>query len=170
LSEYRNNDNTQTDLNLSNTIEKIGTKTDFKNNLSFENQTWLIDVQETVTWKKLRFNLGATAKWIDSRLTNRHNFQRNFAANRLLLQPTLGVSTQIGQHQRIMLFYYNQQQAPSSEQFTDGYIQSNYRTFSSNTADFYISRHNHGQLTYSNVNWGKLYSINLGLSYGFCFF
>jgi|GEM_PF-2257209 len=161
----RNVDKIQTDINVSNKYEKVGVKNDFKNDLSYENNVWLLDVQESLGWKKIRFNVGGTAQLAQARLYNKWSSQQNFQESRFLVQPTLGVSAQISEHQRIMVFYYNQQNVPSSEQFTDGYIQSSYRSFSRNAASFYVAQNNNFQLTYNNTNWIKLYAINVGVSY-----
>jgi len=137
----------------------------YTNHFTYQNEIGLLDIQESFRWKKWRFNVGGTTQIAQVRLNNKKTIERNFQRNQLLFQPTLAVSVQLSDHQRLMFFYYGQQSLPSSEQFNEGYIQSSYRSFSRNVSQFYVTQNNNLQLNYNNTNWTKLYAFNLGISH-----
>ncbi|MFN4147431.1 MAG: hypothetical protein ACK4GN_16510 [Runella sp.] len=166
IGYLKSTDHTITALALSNEVEKISLGSKYKNDLKFENQIIVIDLKEDIQWKRFKFNIGVSTQWIKVGLTNHIHSEKNFEEKRTLFQPTLGISARVANHQNITLFYFNQQQAPLPDQFTDGFIQSNYRSFGRNEAAFFINRYNQWHLSYNNTNWAKLYAINLGISYG----
>ncbi len=117
-----------------------------------------------------RWNIGGTAQWTNANLKNTVQKNADFSISKFILQPSLGLSATLGEHQRLTALYYNQQLLPSTDQFTTNYIQSGYRDFQKNAGVFYVSQNNNWLLSYNNTDWTKLYAINVGISYNRSYF
>ena len=159
-------DNTLTDFALRNDKNQLyRPATGYKNNIIYQNDIVLLDVQQTFKTGIFRFNVGGTAQFTNAILTNTIQKTANFTASKFLLQPSLGASAIVGENQRLTLLYYNQQLLPTTDQFTNNYIQSSYRSFQRNAGFFYTSKNDTWILSYNNANWSKLYAANASVSF-----
>jgi hypothetical protein len=169
-SYSENQSSVRTGAFLGDGSQKLNIGEKFSNNLRYGVPTFEANFQQTARWRMFSMVLGGRFQRQNPQITNLSKRDSSFWYTASTFQPTIGLFTRMGNAQKLQIIYNGQRNIPLVEQFLDGYIQTNYRTFSSNTPLFFINKSSNTQITYSNSNWPKLYAIQVSFSFGRSYF
>lgn len=134
------------------------------NNILYGNNIALLDVQQSFKLGPFSAFIGGNIQFMEALLENNLTAGSGFHQTKLLFQPMISGSLPLGKHQILSITYFNLNVLPTTEQLTEEYIQTDYRSFQKHRASFFVSANPSLTLSYNSTDWQKLYTFNGSLT------